>query len=268
MDYKITTLVDNVVYGRKLQAEHGLSLSIRTAQHHILFDTGQSDLFIRNAELLHVDLSDIDYLILSHGHSDHTGGLRQFLAANTKAKVVCKREALNRKFKERRENGIMQSGELDLSRFLFITEQTELVPGVFLFPSLPILNDQDTHFEHFFTETPEGIIPDCFEDELAMAIHTEQGYAVISACSHRGITNILRAIRPVFPNQPCRLLLGGFHIHNAEREKFEIIADYLKKNPVTQIGICHCTGFENYAHFSQIFGECIFYNYTGTSFTL
>lgn len=268
MNYKITTLIDNVVYGRKLQAEHGLSLSIRTAQHHILFDTGQSDLFIRNAELLHVDLSTVDYLILSHGHSDHTGGLRHFLSINSKAKVICKRETLFRKFKDRRENGILQSHELDLSRFQFITDQTELIPGVHLFPVLPILNTADTHFDHFFTETAEGIIPDCFEDELAIALLTEEKYAVISACSHRGITNILQTISQAFPNHSCQLLLGGFHIHNTATEKFQIIADYLQQNPVERIGICHCTGVDNYARFQQAFGEDIFYNYTGLSFSL
>ena len=77
MGYKITTLVENCVYGRKLQAEHGLSLYIETQEHRLLFDTGASDLFIRNARLLHIDLQKVDYLILSHGHSDHTGGLHQ-----------------------------------------------------------------------------------------------------------------------------------------------------------------------------------------------
>ena len=72
MGYKITTLVENCVYGRKLQAEHGLSLYIETQEHRLLFDTGASDLFIRNARLLHIDLQKVDYLILSHGHSDHT----------------------------------------------------------------------------------------------------------------------------------------------------------------------------------------------------
>ena len=71
MGYKITTLVENCVYGRKLQAEHGLSLYIETSGHRLLFDTGASDLFIRNARLLHIDLQKVDYLILSHGHSDH-----------------------------------------------------------------------------------------------------------------------------------------------------------------------------------------------------
>ena len=72
MGYTITTLVENCVYGRKLQAEHGLSLYIETSGHRLLFDTGASDLFIRNARLLHIDLQKVDYLILSHGHSDHT----------------------------------------------------------------------------------------------------------------------------------------------------------------------------------------------------
>ena len=88
MNYKITTLVENCVYGRKLQAEHGLSLYIETAEHKLLFDTGASDLFISNARLLHIDLREVDYLILSHGHSDHTGGLRHFLELNTIATVA------------------------------------------------------------------------------------------------------------------------------------------------------------------------------------
>ena len=75
MGYTITTLVENCVYGRKLQAEHGLSLYIETSEHRLLFDTGASDLFIRNARLLHIDLQKVDYLILSHGHSDVLTGI-------------------------------------------------------------------------------------------------------------------------------------------------------------------------------------------------
>lgn len=142
MGYKITTLVENCVYGRKLQAEHGLSLYIETSGHRLLFDTGASDLFIRNARLLHIDLQKVDYLILSHGHSDHTGGLRYFLELNTQATVVCKREIFSPKFKDERENGMMHTQNLDRSRFRFITKQIELLPGVFLFPSIDIINRQ------------------------------------------------------------------------------------------------------------------------------
>lgn len=268
MHYKITTLVENAVYGRNLQAEHGLSLFIENNHHKILFDTGQSDLFIHNAKLSGIDIADVDFLILSHGHSDHTGGLKHFLSINKKAPIICKQETLYRKFKNKRENGIMDSNLLDLSRFHFITGQTELVQGLFLFPDLPVMNPNDTHFEQFFTQTPEGVIADPFNDELAIALATESTYSVLSACSHRGITNILRTIGSHFPGYTFKLLAGGFHIHNAQDDKFNIIADYLKNNLPEQIGICHCTGIDKYALFRQIFGERVFYNYTGNKFYL
>ena len=115
MHYKITTLVENAVYRRNLQAEHGLSLLIENNGYKILFDTGQSDLFIRNATLSDIEIAEVDFLILSHGHSDHTGGLRHFLSVNKKASVICKQEALYRKFKDKRENGVIDSNLLDLS---------------------------------------------------------------------------------------------------------------------------------------------------------
>ena len=75
MSIKITTLVENSVYGKGLQGEHGLSLLVDTGEHRLLFDTGASDLFIRNARILGIDLKEVDFLVLSHGHRDHTGGL-------------------------------------------------------------------------------------------------------------------------------------------------------------------------------------------------
>ena len=104
MSIKITTLVENSVYGKGLQGEHGLSLLVDTGEHRLLFDTGASDLFIRNAGALGIDLGDVDFLVLSHGHRDHTGGLHHFLAMNHKAKVICKKELFFPKFKEEREN--------------------------------------------------------------------------------------------------------------------------------------------------------------------
>lgn len=264
MGYKITTLVENCVYGRKLQAEHGLSLYVESQDCSLLFDTGASDLFIRNARLLNIDLQKIDYLVLSHGHSDHTGGLRYFLELNTKATVVCKREIFSPKFKDDRENGLKHSRTYDLSRFHFIDRQTELVPGVFLLPSIEIIDQEDTHFERFRVKLEDGSsLPDTFQDELAMVLMEDDGLSVISACSHRGITNIMRTVRTAFPALTCKLLLGGFHIHHAEAHKYEIIAKYLQEDLPHQIGVCHCTGVDKYASFYKDFGERIFYNHTG-----
>lgn len=268
MSYKIITLVENCVYGRKLQAEHGLSLYIETPQHTLLFDTGASDLFARNARSLHVDLQKVDYLILSHGHSDHSGGLCHFLELNTRATVVCKPGILSRKFKDERENGLKNAHTLDLSRFRFIHEQTELVPGIFLFPSIDIQDPEDTHFDHFRVQSEkEGMINDTFQDELAMALVDAGQLSVLSACSHRGITNILRTVQAAFPELPLQLLLGGFHIHNAEDQKYKVIADYLHQHLPSRMGVCHCTGIDKYASFYKDFGDRIFYNYTGKIYT-
>ena len=172
MSIKITTLVENSVYGKGLQGEHGLSLLVDTGEHRLLFDTGASDLFIRNARILGIDLKEVDFLVLSHGHRDHTGGLHHFLAVNDKAQVVCKRELFRPKFKDERENGVMQPDALDSTRFRFVDEVTELCRGVFVFPQLPVTDEEDTHFEHFFTWTEGRKQADTFTDDWLWCIET------------------------------------------------------------------------------------------------
>lgn len=263
MEFKITTLVENVVYGKSLQAEHGLSLLIETAGYKLLFDTGASDLFIRNARLLRIDLSEVDYLILSHGHCDHTGGVRHFLEANKKASVICKREIFQRKYKNDRENGMQHPDTLDKSRFVFLDDVTEIVPGIYLFPDIEITDTCDTHFEQFYTEVEGRIIPDTFEDELCIAIKTEKDVSVLSACSHRGITNMMRTVQRTFPEIPVQLVIGGFHIREAETDAFAVISRFFDHYPPERLGVCHCTGVEKYALFREQFKDRVFYNYTG-----
>ena len=77
-----TVLSDNRSCNPAFETEHGLSIFLQTDRHKILLDTGASDVFIRNAEVLGIDLSTVDYVFISHGHSDHAGGLRYFLEHN------------------------------------------------------------------------------------------------------------------------------------------------------------------------------------------
>ncbi len=101
---KWTVLSDNRSSDSHLSTEHGLSILLETEQHKILLDTGASDLFIRNAGQLGIDLSDVDYVFISHGHSDHAGGLRYILEHDQKAQVIVSPDAMSGHFFSRRGN--------------------------------------------------------------------------------------------------------------------------------------------------------------------
>ena len=263
MTYKTTTLVENTVYGRGLQGEHGFCLLIEAGDKKILLDTGASDLFVRNARILDIDLKEVDYVILSHGHRDHTGGLKYFLALNAKAKIICKQEVFQRKFKDNRENGIYTDLNIDKGRLWLVDTTTEIVPGVYVLPQIKLVEKEDTHFEHFFTECDGELIPDTFEDELAVVLSHKKTFSVLSSCSHRGITNIIRTAQAEFPSLGINLVLGGFHIYNDGPDKFRTIYSFLGVNLPKRLGVCHCTGVDKFALFRQQFNDRAFYNYTG-----
>ena len=100
---KCTILADNRTGNIALPTEHGLSVLLETACYRILLDTGSSDLFMRNAEQMGIDLSQVDYVFISHGHSDHAGGLRHFLRQNKKAHIIVSPHALTGQFFSERQ---------------------------------------------------------------------------------------------------------------------------------------------------------------------
>ena len=94
----IKTLVENTSISKDFGSEHGLSLYVETKKHKILFDVGASDLFLQNAKKLNVNIADVDFLVISHGHYDHGGGLKTFLKENTKAEVFLHRLAFEKHY--------------------------------------------------------------------------------------------------------------------------------------------------------------------------
>ena len=101
---KWTVLSDNRTNDSQLFTEHGLSILLETERHRILLDTGASDVIIRNADLLGIDLSTVDYVFISHGHSDHAGGIQYFLKMNRQAKVIVSPDAMSGNFYSKRGN--------------------------------------------------------------------------------------------------------------------------------------------------------------------
>jgi 7,8-dihydropterin-6-yl-methyl-4-(beta-D-ribofuranosyl)aminobenzene 5'-phosphate synthase len=260
---KIVTLIENLVNRGGLVAEHGLSLYIETDNHKILFDTGQTGLFLQNALELGISIEDVDALVLSHGHYDHAGGLYPFLKVNSKAKVYAKRSIFTPKYSNKtRFIGASIQPELLKNRLFYIDEITELDDDVFIVPHIPIHHPVDTHFNGLFKKVNEEFIEDEFDDELFLVLKERNQINIITACSHRGITNICTTANNYF-KLPAGLILGGFHIKDCTCEQYMHITNYLQQLQPKSIGLCHCTGIEKFA---DMYRECdshVFYNYTG-----
>jgi len=262
---RIITLIENLAYDRGLIAEHGLAFYIESSHKKLFFDTGQTGHFLYNAQRLGINVSDVDAVIISHGHYDHTGGLYAFLKANKKAKVYVKEEAFQLKYNGT-EKFIGTAFDPDLlnGRFEYVKKVIEVDNGIFIMPEIPVRNPIDLNFRNFKIKNSVGFDKDIFSDELFLCLVKNKELSVVSSCSHRGITNILEAAVCHF-DLPLNKVIGGFHIRESKQEQVNIINLYLDRLSVKSIGVCHCTGVEQYAKLRSRFREKAFYNYTGTT---
>lgn len=263
---RLVTLVENVVYNAQLSAEHGFSLLIEYGGHRILFDTGQGDRFLKNAEVLGIDISLVDALVLSHGHYDHAGGLETFCRANKNARIYIKDGFFEPKFnKDRKFIGIHYSESLFSDRLITVKSQTEIFPGLYIMTDIPITNAWDTHFEDLYVQNEHGLELDRFSDEQFLVLKENGAISVVTGCAHRGISNIVRAAKSAF-DLPIHLVLGGFHLSKSPDDMVDKLIRELSTFDIENLGCCHCTGVEKYARIKSFFGDRAFYNCTGTDY--
>ena len=243
---KVTVLVENTTCRQDVIAQHGLSLFIETKHQKILFDMGQDDTFLQNAESLGIDLSKVDIAILSHGHYDHGGGLETFLRINTAAKVYCHAHAFGMHY-----NGTQKYIGLDQTLRqhprLILTKGRQKLSENLLLTDCSDLNWQSDSWGLNRREG-EVFLPDDFQHEQYLEITEEDKRILISGCSHKGIVNISRHFQP-------DILIGGFHLNKLERtDKIdEIASELLLADTVYYTG--HCTGEKQFDLLCRRMGE-------------
>lgn len=235
---RITALTENTSKNGLL-FEHGLSLYIETENRKILFDTGQSDLFSKNAETLGIDLSKVDLAVLSHGHYDHGGGLKKFLELNKTAKVYMNKHAF-----EPHYNGTEKYIGLDVclkdnERIVFTDEVFNIEKGLTLYSCNGKDKLLDSGSFGLNTEENGKLVPDDFRHEHYLLIEENAKRVLISGCSHKGIINIESWFKP-----DC--LVGGFHFSKIEDDnRLKAFAQALNVYD-TVFYTCHCTGLRQY----------------------
>jgi len=272
MKLSITTLSENTAARGYLLAEWGLSILAETDTVNILLDTGQSISASHNADILGIDLSKIDKIVLSHGHYDHTGGLREaLLKMRKKVEIIAHPDVWTAKYarrqgQEERYNGIpFQQQELESigARFNMTTKPVKITDNIMTTGEIPMVTDFEQIAANLLVKEGNDFKPDKLLDDQALVINTEPGLIVVLGCAHRGIINTLYHAQQITGVKQIHMVLGGCHLIGASEERIWRTIAALRELGVQRIGVSHCTGLPAAAIMAQEFGDSFFFNNAG-----
>lgn len=256
---KLTILTDNtVLQSKNFLGEHGISFYIEEDSKKILFDTGYSDIFIRNAHKMGINILDLDYIVFSHGHYDHTWGLSHYLPLYassikqgkdiTKPTILTHPDTFNCKYEYRvGEIGSMLSREkLEKSFKLHFSKEPYWISKNLVFlGEIPRLNNFEGK-ESIGKVLKDNVYEDDYiNEDSALAYKSKEGLVIITGCSHSGICNILEYAKKVCNDSRIVDIIGGFHLVKASEERLNKTADYLSELKLKQLHPCHCTDFRS-----------------------
>ena len=270
---KLTILVDNnTIIDRYLSGEPGVSYLIETEDIKILFDTGYSDMFIQNAKKLNINLLDIDYLVLSHGHIDHTGGLDPLLKLY--AEESFEHIALKGRSIKRKKPNLVAHPDTLLRKYIPDTVEIGTFIGkenLYPFFDLnlnrsPVKITEKLLFlgeierkNNFEALEPIGktVIkgqesPDFLLDDSAMVYASEKGLVIITGCSHAGICNIISYAQKITGISKIVDVIGGFHLLDPPEMQMKETTSFIKNIKPETMHACHCTDLHSKIKLSNV----------------
>ncbi len=298
-DLTIKTLIDNTASISNIMAEWGLSIYLNLPGLNILFDTGAGNhgVLLHNMRVMGVNPKDIDYVVLSHGHQDHTGGLREFFQEHfyqTEGKeleVICHPQAMAPQYTRGTGSFGCPFTEEELARFgvqfTFNRKPVWLNEGVVISGEIPMVNDFETIGEGFFREMPAaGKEIAVLEEELrfprqgkkfkkdkeiiddqAIFIKTNLGLIIILGCAHRGMINTVRHGQNITGMEDVYLVIGGTHLYGASTDRMAATVREIKEIGIEKVGVSHCTGLTSACVLAGHLGTTFFNNNAGSIIT-
>ncbi len=245
----VTVLVDDYCGGSKLLGEHGLSMFIETPRGRLLFDTGRGEALYPNANAMGIPIGNVDGIVLSHGHFDHTWGLPEILRREGNLPVWASPLFDMPRYsvtggKKFMAGSLLRKENLD---FHPVEECSKIIEGVQAFTVPCRLRDSK-----FVPSTPDLIAvkgdlfqEDSMEDDLSLLLHGTNGYSVILGCAHAGVVNIMERAAALCKTREFYTVMGGMHFRGQSREFLERSAHELSTRFSVKLWRpCHCTGFK------------------------
>ncbi|MDS0524243.1 MBL fold metallo-hydrolase [Clostridium sp. SHJSY1] len=244
---KLKVLVDNNTYiDQYYLGEPAVSYYIEDDGVKFLFDLGYSDIFIKNANLLDIDLCNISNIIFSHGHDDHTRGLKYYFEQNYKnnISIIAHSDA----FKEKLQGNIkicspiLEEELKEKCNLILSKKPMKISKNITFLGEIP----QKIGFEirkPIGKQVVDGkLINDYVLDDTALVYKNENGIYIITGCSHSGICNIIEYSKTVCQDNRVMGIIGGLHLFEVN-EQVRMTINYLKENNVKELYPCHCTSF-------------------------
>lgn len=272
----VNILTENTVYKREFLGEHGLSILLETGGKRYLFDMGQSDVFLRNAGKMKIDLEGLDGIILSHGHYDHCGGMlywarKQEASGNRKLEVpiYINKKAFDKKYSQHPVTGKMLFGGIHEEAEAWMQEKGKLVfpeegcaavaENVYLLSQIPYVTDFESVPARFWKEVhspmENHLEADRMEDEQMLVIREEQGLCVFTGCAHPGIVNCLLYVQSCFPEEHIHSLVAGMHLKGCPLLQLQKTVQFLQGLEIDVVVPLHCTGMIAIAAIKEALGE-------------
>jgi 7,8-dihydropterin-6-yl-methyl-4-(beta-D-ribofuranosyl)aminobenzene 5'-phosphate synthase len=256
----LSTMLVGEVHG---MGEWGFAALVEADGKKILFDTGaRPNTVSENARELNVDLSDVEDVVLSHFHYDHTTGLmtlrREFLKSNphafsrvhvAKGIFLPRRGAMDNPM-------IATKKEYEATGGAFIEHDKpeEILPGVWLTGPVPRVYPEKNYPPGVEVARGDTWVEDNVPDDQSLVFNTPRGLVLLAGCGHAGLINTLQYAREFIRPAPVDAAIGGFHLFNAKDEQLDWTADKLKEFQTAKILGAHCTGIESVYHLRQRLG--------------
>lgn len=268
---KLCVLVDNTPDVREdFVAQHGLSIWMEHGGEKWLVDTGLSDAYALNASRLGIDIAEVDYLVLSHGHIDHSGGLETFLLLNNKAKIFLSANICNNHYYSTR-HGAKRDISLNHSliekyhqRFIFVDKNTKVNSSVNIITSF--LNNNPKPLANNTLLANDSL--DDFNHEIAVEVTTDSGIVIVSPCSHNGVINTIEGCKN---GMNVSYYIGGTHLvdgYESNEDLLHLTTTIKCRYPQLKLISGHCTGNNAKKVFHEELNDNFIEFYTGFSLVI